>query len=78
MDARLIADNCIVFGMSCHFVPRPMVLEQEGTNMQPVSKGFYLGSIIGGWIAGLVLYGVGFAFLANEKPVGVLPMLLGN
>jgi len=38
--------------------------------MQPISKGFYLGSIVGGIVGGTVLVGIGLAVMAGGDDVG--------
>lgn len=38
--------------------------------MQPISKGFYLGSIVGGLVGGTVLVGIGLAVMAGGDDAG--------
>lgn len=45
--------------------------------MQPISKGFYLGSIIGGIAVGVLLVGIGLAVLQAEEEAGLAILLLG-
>lgn len=53
--------------------------------MQPISKGFYLGSIVLGLVGGLLLFGIGFALIASEEEeagtalmgLGYIPLLYG-
>ena len=45
--------------------------------MQPLSKGFYLGSYIGGVIAAVLLMVIGFALVANEEEAGMVFIFLG-
>ncbi|HUU10903.1 MAG TPA: hypothetical protein VM431_10250 [Phycisphaerae bacterium] len=53
--------------------------------MQPISKGFYLGSIVAGMVGGLVLFGIGFILMISEEEeagtalmgLGYIPLIYG-
>jgi hypothetical protein len=45
--------------------------------MQPLSKGFYLGSILGGLIAAIVLFAIGSAVISGGEEAGGALMAIG-
>ena len=45
--------------------------------MQPISKGFYLGSIVGGIAVGVLLVGIGLAVLQAEEEAGGVLVAIG-